>query len=58
MNYLIVWKNTSIIQKNVNYRDARIGDIRDSRLDNTELKTNTSWSPKYNLDSGLKEYAE
>mgnify|MGYP003565032034 FL=1 len=44
--------------KNVNYRDARIGDIRDSRLDNTELKTNTSWSPKYNLDSGLKEYAE
>ena len=44
--------------KKVNYRDARIGDIRDSRLDNTELKTNTSWSPKYNLDSGLKEYAE
>ena len=40
------------------YRKPRIGDIRDSRLDNNLLKTNTSWNYRYSLDEGLKEYAE
>lgn len=44
-------------EKNPNYRDARIGDIRDSRLDNSLLKSNTSWNYEYTLEEGLKEYA-
>ena len=45
-------------KKNANYREVRIGDIRDSRLDNTEIKSKTSWIPKYSLSEGLKEYSE
>ena len=45
-------------KKDVNYRSPRVGDIRDSKLDNTLLKTNTSWNYKYSLDDGLKEYSE
>ena len=45
-------------KKEIHYREPRVGDIRDSRLDNTLLKTNTSWDYKYSLDEGLKEYSE
>lgn len=45
-------------EKAANYREPRKGDIRDSRLDNTLLKANTSWNYRYSLDKGLKEYAE
>ena len=41
-----------------NYREPRLGDIRDSRLCNELLKKNTSWNYEYSLDEGLKEYAE
>lgn len=44
--------------KNANYREVRIGDIRDSRLDNAEIKSKTSWTPKYSLNEGLKEYSK
>lgn len=43
--------------KNANYREARVGDIRDSRLDNSLLKNNTSWNYEYSLEEGLREYA-
>ena len=41
-----------------NYREPRLGDIRDSRLCNELLRKNTSWDYEYSLDEGLKEYAE
>lgn len=41
-----------------NYREPRLGDIRDSRLCNELLRKNTSWNYEYSLDEGLKEYAE
>lgn len=40
------------------HREARVGDIRDSRLDNTLLKSSTSWKCEYSLTQGLKEYSE
>ena len=54
-NYM---KKYSGYKKEANYREPRKGDIRDSRLDNTKLKSNTSWNYKYSLEEGLKEYAE
>ncbi len=44
-------------KKDANYREPRKGDIRDSRLDNTLLMSNTSWKPQYSLETGLEEYA-
>ncbi len=39
------------------FREARKGDIRDSRLDNTKLLTISSYRPKYSVKDGLNEYA-
>ena len=39
------------------FREARKGDIRDSRLDNTKLLTISSYRPKYSVRDGINEYA-
>lgn len=39
------------------FREARKGDIKDSRLDNTKLLTISSYRPKYSVKDGLNEYA-
>lgn len=44
-------------KKEAKHREARVGDIRDSRLDNTLLKSNTSWKHEYTLEQGLEEYS-
>ncbi|MBP9479539.1 MAG: NAD-dependent epimerase/dehydratase family protein [Sebaldella sp.] len=51
-------KKYSDYKKDAIHKEERIGDIRDSRLDNSKLKLMTSWEPKYNLESGLKEYLQ
>ncbi|OAB47258.1 NAD-dependent epimerase/dehydratase family protein [Paenibacillus antarcticus] len=35
------------------YKDARIGDIERSTLDNTRIKRDLDWSPIYSLEEGL-----
>lgn len=49
-------KKYSGYEKNAVHKEERKGDIKNSRLDNTKLLKMTSWSPRYNLDSGLEEY--
>lgn len=49
-------KKYSAYDKNAVHKEERKGDIKNSRLDNTKLMKMTSWSPKYNLDTGLEEY--
>ena len=51
-------KKYSGYPKNAIHREARKGDIRNSRLDNSRLLDSTSWKPEYNLDQGLKEYLD
>lgn len=43
--------------KDAIYKEARIGDIKDSRLDNTKLKTLTSYKAVYTVEQGIQEYA-
>ena len=45
-------------EKDAFHKEARKGDIRNSRLDNNKLLKNTSWKPEYTLDQGLKEYLD
>ena len=49
-------KKYSEYTKDAVHKEARKGDIRNSRLDNTKLLDSTSWKPEYTLDQGLKEY--
>ncbi len=49
-------KKYSGYEKEAFHKEARKGDIRNSRLDNSKLLGNTSWKPEYTLDQGLKEY--
>ena len=51
-------KKYSDYEKNASHKEARKGDIRNSRLDNSKLLKNTSWKPEYTLDQGLKEYLD
>ncbi len=51
-------KKYSDYEKNASHKEARKGDIRNSRLDNSKLLKNTSWKPQYTLDQGLKEYLD
>lgn len=43
---------------NPKYREPRVGDIRDSRLDNNLLKSKTTWNYEYTLEKGLEEYSK
>lgn len=49
-------KNEFNSKGNIVYREPRIGDIRDSRLDNTKLLTYTSYKPKFDINEGIKQY--
>lgn len=40
--------------KEVIYKEQRVGDIRDSRLDNTRLRTALDWEPRCCFEEGLK----
>ena len=51
-------KKYSGYKKEASHKEARKGDIRNSRLDNSKLLKNTSWKPEYTLDQGLKEYLD
>lgn len=51
-------KKYSGYEKDAFHKEARKGDIRNSRLDNNKLLKNTSWKPEYTLDQGLKEYLD
>ena len=51
-------KKYSGYEKDAFHKQARKGDIRNSRLDNNKLLKNTSWKPEYTLDQGLKEYLD
>jgi UDP-glucuronate decarboxylase len=37
----------------VSYRDARVGDIERSKLDNTKIKKQLDWIPLYNFEEGV-----
>ncbi len=41
--------------KTIKYLDARDGDIRDSRLDNTKVRSVLEWKPKYSFEQGLEK---
>lgn len=49
-------KNEFNSKGNIVYREPRVGDIRDSRLDNTKLLTSTSYKPKFDINEGIKQY--
>jgi nucleoside-diphosphate-sugar epimerase len=40
--------------KKVNYKERNLGDIRNSRLDNTKVKEILKWSPKYSFRTGIE----
>ena len=44
-------------EKKAIYKEERVGDIRDSRLDNTKLLTLTSYNPDYSMEKAMLKYA-
>lgn len=51
---------TQIISKlnpnsNITYSNAKAGDIRNSRLDNTKIKQDLDWLPMYTLEEGIEK---
>ena len=58
VNLFNTMKKYSGYEKEAHYKEERIGDIRHSKLDNTKLKSMTSWEPNFDLENGLKEYLQ
>ena len=44
-------------EKKAIYKEERVGDIRDSRLDNTKLLILTSYNPDYSMEKAMLKYA-
>ena len=58
VNLFNTMKKYSGYEKEALHKEERIGDIRHSKLDNSKLKSLTSWEPKFDLENGLKEYLQ
>ena len=58
VNLFNTMKKYSGYEKEAHHKEERIGDIRHSKLDNSKLKSLTSWEPKFDLENGLKEYLQ
>ncbi|WP_068268333.1 NAD-dependent epimerase/dehydratase family protein [Caviibacter abscessus] len=52
-----IMKEAFLFKGKLIFREARKGDIRDSRLDNTKLLENTSYRAEYSVKEGINEYA-
>ncbi|MBU7594433.1 NAD-dependent epimerase/dehydratase family protein [Metabacillus halosaccharovorans] len=55
INQLVEALNKHHTMSTIQHVDSRQGDIRRSILDNTKIKRDLDWVPKYRLDEGLKK---